>query len=332
MNTISRRQSALLGLFIAIGIAILVGTLFSIGTLREGLRSRIPVTATFSEVKGLKPGDAVWFAGVNVGTVKRVGFEPEGSGVRVELRIDGAASTHIPHDVLARIGSDSLIGNTIVVLYDGTEGAEPLEAGDELEIGSSVSPEDIMAKFQQNNENLLVITKNLKDVSLRLVDEEGSVSKLLSDDHLYNDISETVAELQKASVNAQILTDDVKRFTAELNTEGNLPHDLVTDKSLHASLVASTTSLEEATASASKLLESLETDLGSGQTPAGVLLHDKEAGADVEETLKKLKSSSELLEEDLEALQHNFLLRGYFKKKERREAQEVREAEATRPD
>jgi phospholipid/cholesterol/gamma-HCH transport system substrate-binding protein len=48
---------------------------------------------------------------------------------------------------------------------------------------------------------------------------------------------------------------------------------------------------------------------------AGVLLNDPAAASSVKGTLQNLQAASHKLDEDLEALQHNFLLRGFFKKK-----------------
>jgi phospholipid/cholesterol/gamma-HCH transport system substrate-binding protein len=63
-------------------------------------------------------------------------------------------------------------------------------------------------------------------------------------------------------------------------------------------------------------------------SPAGVLLHDEQTAADLQATAASLRAASALLAEDLEAAQHNVLLRGWFKKKERREARAAAEAEA----
>jgi phospholipid/cholesterol/gamma-HCH transport system substrate-binding protein len=50
-------------------------------------------------------------------------------------------------------------------------------------------------------------------------------------------------------------------------------------------------------------------------TPVGVLTQNQEAGTQIKALIKNLEGGSEKLAEDLEAVQHNFLLRGFFKKK-----------------
>jgi phospholipid/cholesterol/gamma-HCH transport system substrate-binding protein len=50
---------------------------------------------------------------------------------------------------------------------------------------------------------------------------------------------------------------------------------------------------------------------------AGVLLNDPSSAASFKAILKNLEAGSHKLDQDLEALQHNFLLKGFFKKKEK---------------
>jgi phospholipid/cholesterol/gamma-HCH transport system substrate-binding protein len=50
-----------------------------------------------------------------------------------------------------------------------------------------------------------------------------------------------------------------------------------------------------------------------------MLMNDKAAAGNIKTTLTNLQSASKKLDEDLEALQHNFLLRGFFKKKAKEE-------------
>jgi len=57
--------------------------------------------------------------------------------------------------------------------------------------------------------------------------------------------------------------------------------------------------------------------MSKGKGPVGKLLIDSTMAEDLGATLGNLKSATKGLDENMEAAQHNFLLRGYFKKKEK---------------
>jgi phospholipid/cholesterol/gamma-HCH transport system substrate-binding protein len=50
-----------------------------------------------------------------------------------------------------------------------------------------------------------------------------------------------------------------------------------------------------------------------------MLLHDEQAASNLKITLQNLQSGTKKLDEDLQAIQHNFLFRGFFRKKAKRE-------------
>ena len=53
-----------------------------------------------------------------------------------------------------------------------------------------------------------------------------------------------------------------------------------------------------------------------------MLLNDEDAAADIRVILSNLQAGRQKLNDDLEAVQHNFLLKGFFKKKAKKEAEE----------
>lgn len=67
--------------------------------------------------------------------------------------------------------------------------------------------------------------------------------------------------------------------------------------------------------------------LNEGQGTLGKLLNDEEVAKNLEATMENLKQGSEGLEQNMEAAKNNFLLRGYFRKKEKEKEKLRKEAE-----
>lgn len=57
--------------------------------------------------------------------------------------------------------------------------------------------------------------------------------------------------------------------------------------------------------------------INNGEGTLGRLLNDEDIADNIDQTITNLKTSSKKLDENMEAAKHNFLLRGYFKKKEK---------------
>lgn len=319
MNPSPKRHQVLVGVFVSIAVAILAGGVLMIGDLNDTFTRKLTVRSEFEEVGGLKRGDSIWFSGVKVGRVSNLSFNGA-SHVEVDLKIDMEVVPFISADSLTKIGSDGLIGNRIVVLYGGTPGGPSLQAGDVLKVGKSVSTEEVMTMLQDNNTNILAITTDLKGITGKLVAGEGTFGKLLQDDALHANLTETVTMLNMASSNARSLTASLSTFSAKLNQKGSLPDELVSDRTTYASLTGTVDSLQHAGERASNLMDGLAQGATDPKAPVGALMHDEQAGTDLKGTLDNLNRGSLLLAEDLEALQHNFLFRRFFRKKAKAEA------------
>jgi phospholipid/cholesterol/gamma-HCH transport system substrate-binding protein len=278
-------------------------------------------------VNGLQKGNNIWFSGVKVGTIKKV-LLTKGQ-VEVDMNIDSHSRQFIRKDAKAKISTDGLIGNKIIEIYGGTLNAPEIEDGDLLGNTELLSTDAMMKTLSQNNDNLLAITSDFKVISNRLVAGQGSIGKLLSDETLANEIHATTDALKRTSLNLEKLTADVSNYTSKLNREGSLANDLISDTIIFSRLRATVTDLQQVASTSKEIMDSfkiagntlnnglqtLNNGLNNKDAPLGMLLNDEKSASNIKVILKNLQSSSKKLDEDLEAIQHNFLLRGFFKKK-----------------
>ena len=321
-----QRRAVTVGLWVLAGLVIFVVGIMTIGGMRKSFVSKIQAKSTFDDVNGLKVGNNIWFSGVKVGTVKDISFTGN-SQVEVILNIEEKSQQYIRKDAVVKISSDGLIGNKIVVIEGGSPQAEPIQDGDVLRVKREDSQQDMMNTLQANNKNILAITEDFKEISGKIRKGEGSIGKLLADEQLYRNLEVTMATLQRAAGQAQSVTTSLNEYAAKLNKPGGLANDAVTDTLIMRKVRLTVAELGETAQTARAMVEGLKQttqDLSADLTKSndnavGLLLRDKATANDIKTTIQNLESSSEKLDESMEALQHNFLLRGFFRKKEKRE-------------
>jgi phospholipid/cholesterol/gamma-HCH transport system substrate-binding protein len=314
MNQSSNKQAVIVGIFIILGLGFLAAGILVVGNLHSTFHRKTTLVTLFDDVSGLQTGNNIWISGVKVGTVSNLEFHGR-SKVIVTMDIATDSRKYIRKDAKVKISSDGLIGNRILVIYGGTDSAPEAQAGDTLHVEKTFTSDDVINTAQENNKNLLAITNDLKVITSRLVSGQGSVGKLLQDSLMYTNINQTIQSLQKASVKAQQMLNTLADFSAGINKKGTLAKDLTTDTVMYKSMKATMSDLQLTADSAALLIGNLKRISNDPNSPIGVLLHDKEAGAQLKESLEYLNSSSKKLDENLEAAKHNILFKRYFKKK-----------------
>ena len=322
MATADNKKAITVGIFLAVGLVIFLLGVFTLGGQQKSFSKTIHISAIFDDVAGLKKGNNIWFSGVKVGTIQSIHFTGN-SQVAVSMNIDQTTQEYIHRNAGVRISSDGLIGNKIIVIDGGSPQAPVVQDGDVLQADKLLSTDDMLKVLQQNNQNLLGITTDFKLLSHRMLQGKGTIGALLADSIMGVQLRNSMRNLQQATASAAHLATQLNQFTAKLNTKGALADKLFTDTVTFNRIKAAAMQLQQAATNASVLTNNLNkasNKLNTTDNAIGVLLNDPKGAVQVQTTLNNLQASSIKLNEDLEAVQHNFLLKGFFKKKAKAKA------------
>ena len=120
-----------LGLFVAVGLGCLLVTLFLLGRKQNLFSRSMAVQADFRNVSGLLTGNNVRLGGITVGTVKKIQILND-TTVRVEMSLNREVRPFVHKNTVAVIGTDGLVGNTIINLNAGAGAAPLVDPGDVL--------------------------------------------------------------------------------------------------------------------------------------------------------------------------------------------------------
>jgi phospholipid/cholesterol/gamma-HCH transport system substrate-binding protein len=320
------KRSVIVGAFVFLALVIFVLGVMTLGGQKSLFNKGATINAVFPEVNGLQAGNNVWYAGVKIGTVQSIAFIENGQ-VKVEMNIKEDYLPIIKKDAKAKVGSDGFIGNKLVVIYGGSSTAAVVQEGNSLGVEQAVGMEQMLATLQENNKNLLSITTNFKTLSDQMVSGQGTIGKLLNDDQLFTDLQRSVATVRVATANAQQMVSNFSNYSSKLTAKGSLASDLVSDTVIFSRLRSTVREIDALANKATDVVSNLNQasqninqKLNDNSNPAGLLLNDKETTMDIKATIKNLQAASSKLDENMEALQSNFLLRGFFRKREKEKA------------
>ncbi len=298
MDTHTEKFKVRLGLFIIGGLALFVLAIFLIGKQQNLFNPVFKLSATFRNVSGLQVGNNVRFTGINVGTVDNIKIIND-STVRVEMLIKKDVQPFIKSDCEVAIGSEGLIGDRLLTISYGSSDAPIAKDGEQLSSKEPVETDAIISSLQKSSVNAEIIMQQLAEIMTNVNSGQGTLGRLIQDSTIAENINQTIENFKNSSEGFD--------ETIELTKEN---------------VFAFMESLQKTAAKtevASNQLGEIMVKINSGQGTLGMLIQDSTTSEHLTETIINLKESSQGLNENMEALKHNFLFRGYFRRRAKAE-------------
>lgn len=294
-----------LGLFVILGFTLFILAIYFIGNNKNLFGTTFHLQAHFKNVSGLKVGNNVRFSGINIGTVKEIEFVSD-SAVVVDLIIKDDVQKYIKTDAIASIGTDGLMGDKVLTISPGTSSNQIVKNNATIASAKAVELEDLMIGLRKSVDNAQIITLQLSEFSLKINKGKGALNKVLTDEEFANSIEATLQNLKKSSNEFAI-------FTTNMNNKNGTLSKLMTDPVYANSIDRMLTNLEKSTNEFQRFSSKLNAEKGI----LSKLLSDERLANSIDSSLINIEKGSKKLIEIENAAQHNFLLRGFFKKKEK---------------
>jgi len=308
-----------LGLFVAIGIVIFIVGIFLVGARNGMFTKSFTIKAYFTNTSGLKPGGNVRYDGVKVGIVKTVKIIND-STVEVIMSIDESKHEFITKSATATIASDGLMGDKLVNIMSGIPNSPQTEEGDVIKTKKDINMDAMLEKLGGTSDNINVITDNLKNITSDLNSKKGAIQSLYKDTSLTIELRQTFANLNTMSLDVKRAGQSIEQITSKMQNGKGAISEVLNDTALGRNLVKTISNLKETSEKLSAASDQVNLTMrrvNSPNGPVNTLLTDTSLSNNIKQSAVNIKKASERLDEDLEGLQHSFLLKGYFKKKDK---------------
>jgi phospholipid/cholesterol/gamma-HCH transport system substrate-binding protein len=204
-------RAARLGAFIIATLAILAAGIFIIGDRQYLFSSTYRLKAQFNTVVGLDEGAEVRVGGVHSGSVRRIDL-PRTPADKITVLMDLQPSTHdiVKQDSVAAIQTEGLLGNEYVSISFGSAQGLNVQDGDTIASQPPLVLADLIKKTdvildssKEALDNTTVVTANLRAISAKINEGQGTIGALVNDKKMYTELDQTTVGLRDATVHAQ---------------------------------------------------------------------------------------------------------------------------------
>ncbi len=300
----AKMPSVRLGIFIFLATVLIALAIFMVGQKSSLFTSTYSVNAYFKDIQGLKTGATVRLSGTDVGSVSDISIVSDTTGrVRVEMKLNTDISRFIRTNTVATIENEGLVGNKVVVLIIGSSKAELVKDGGTIKTKEPVGFSQIIEQTEGIMQYTKEMTKNLSDIIGKVNSGQGTIGKVINDDQLYYQAVELTKRADESLKNISKELDEVTKLFDNLGS-----------------------GVQNVVSNVNNTVSDLDTIIIGVKQGKGVLgqLLVKGSSLDttifstfaaLQKTAEDARLASSRLAENMEALKHNWLFKGYFEER-----------------
>jgi len=247
------------------------------------------------------------------------------STICVDMVIEDKMLKHMKKNAVAAIGSDGLVGSMVINIVPGKEFSEALKPGDTIKSYNKTSTTDMLETLNTTNDNAAKLTSDLLKITAAIKDGKGTIGMLIEDDEMAYEIKQSVVNLKTASASASATIRELKHIIDAINYDKSMASVLLSDPASANQMKSIIANLEKSSENIDSVITNLNSvvlEVKNGEGTVNYMIKDTVLVNNIDETMKNIREGSVRLNENMEALKHNFLFRGYFRKLEKQKQKE----------
>jgi phospholipid/cholesterol/gamma-HCH transport system substrate-binding protein len=240
------------------------------------------------------------------------------------MSIDKAARAHIRKNSRASIGSEGLMGNKVINIMSGDPTAPLAQDNDLLPTTQHSNLDAMMGTLNQTSDNAAIVSVELVRL-VRSINGSPVFQRLLGDTSLPDNLHMTLTNLKAASVRISNAASGMEGLVNNIRHGNGAIGALTADNDTKEKISRAVSNIY----AASDRLNSLMTHLDSGATVLqggmesrqgvlNTLLRDTAFTGQLNRSMSSIETGAAAFSQNMEALKHNFLTRGYFRRLEKK--------------
>jgi phospholipid/cholesterol/gamma-HCH transport system substrate-binding protein len=325
-----------LGALVISGLVVFIFTLYVIGKNENFFGSSFELRVRFANVSGLVAGNNIRFAGIQAGTVKRITVIND-TTIEVTMMVDEKMRPFIRKNAQAAIGTEGLMGNKVLNILPARGDAAGVDPGDVLATKPLSGTDELLESLTRTSGNIEEISVDLK-ATIRHINQSSALWTTLGDGGLAQSLKSSLYNISQASANANGMTRDLRDIISDAKSGKGSIGTLMRDTAFAASLAHAVSSIRSAGEKADQLAGTLDEtvrdihqQVTTGKGTVQTLLKDTSLVVKLTASMESIRQGTAAFNQDMQALQHNFLLRGYFRKQAKQQKQSITNATVTTP-